>query len=31
LNNDFETKREVKAAAAEPKETDKKLNLDDFM
>jgi DNA polymerase I len=28
--NDFEQKREAKAAA-QPKKTDKKLNLDDFM
>ena len=30
LNNDYESKREARAAA-QPRKTDKKLNLDDFM
>jgi len=30
LNNDYESKREARAAA-QPKKTDKKLNLDHFM
>ncbi len=31
LNDDFETKREARRINSEPKKTDKKLNLDDFM
>jgi DNA polymerase I len=31
LNNDYETKREAKRINSEPKKTDRKLNLDDFM
>jgi DNA polymerase I len=31
LNDDFETKREARRINSEPKKTDKKLKLDDFM
>jgi DNA polymerase I len=31
LNNDYEAKREAKRINSEPKKTDRKLNLDDFM
>jgi DNA polymerase I len=31
LNDDFETKREARRIGSEPKKTDKKLKLDDFM
>jgi len=31
LSNDFEGKKQTKRSVAEPKKTDKKLNLDDFM
>ena len=31
LNNDYEIKREARRTSSEPKKTDRKLNLDDFM